>query len=340
VALILMPGRSDSKLFASFGRYYEQLPLFASATWWHVPLRNGVYFFDRDPRAGGKPFDSLDSGSHDILPAVPGLRGQHFDEVVLGLEQMLGRTVKLGLRGVHRRLQEVIDDGLAPGTLERILGNPGRGRLDFLARPRRRYYALEVTVRWRGGERLNVSASYVFSRNRGNYTGLYDHEVGFALPNGKTDPDLAEQTANDDGLLPSDRTHVFKLYGLRGLGFGLTVGMIFTWQSGTPLNELGATTLPAHFVNLRPRGTVGRTPALRDLGIRLTYNVPTGRRLIPRMSLELLHLASARRPVTLDQLHYSALDAQGRQTAPNPNYLKPTRYQPPMLARLGATVEF
>jgi hypothetical protein len=192
VALILMPGRSESKLFASFGRYYEQLPLFASATWWHVPLRNGVYFFDRDPRAGGVPLDSLDSGSHDILPAVPGLRGQHFDEVILGVEQMLGVAMKLGLRGVHRRLREVIDDGLAPGTFERILGNPGRGRLDFLPRPRRRYYALEVTVRWRGGQRLNVAASYVLSRSRGNYTGLYDHDVGFALPNGKTDPDLAE----------------------------------------------------------------------------------------------------------------------------------------------------
>jgi hypothetical protein len=340
IALILMPGRSRSKLFASFGRYYEQLPLFASATWWHVPLRNGVYLFDRDPRAGSVPLDSLDSGSHDILPEVPGLRGQHFDEVALGMEQLLGDRVKLGVRGVERTLREVIDDGLAPGTSERILGNPGRGRLDFLPRPRRRYLALEVTVRWRGGRRLLVAASYVLSRNRGNYTGLYDHDVGFALPNGKTDPDLAEQAANGDGPLPNDRTHVFKLHGVRGLGSGFTVGMVFTWQSGTPLGELGATILPAHFVNLRPRGSVGRTPALGDLGMRVTYDVPAGRGLVPRVSLELLHVASARRPVTLDQLHYAALDPQGGQTAPNPNYLKATRYQAPMLARIGATVEF
>jgi hypothetical protein len=340
IGLILQPARSGSKIFASFGRYYEQLPLFASATWWHTPLRNGVYFFDGDPRTGRAPRDSLDSGSHDILPEVSGLRGQHFDEVTLGLEQVLGSRLRLGVRGVHRRLREVIDDGLAPTTRERILGNPGRARLDFLPRPRRSYYALELTLRWRAGRVLDVAMSYVLSRNRGNYTGLYDHDVGFALPNGKTNPDLAEQAPNGDGLLPNDRTHVLKLFGVRRLAFGLTVGAIFTWQSGTPLNELGATTLPAHFVNLRPRGTVGRTPPLRDLSLRFTYHIPAGRGLMAPVSLELLHVASARRPLTLDQVHYSALDAEGRQTAANPNYLKPTRYQPPMLARLGVTLQF
>jgi hypothetical protein len=340
IGLILQPAGSGSKLFASFGRFYEQLPLFASATWWHTPLRNGVYFFDGDPRTGRAPHDSLDSGSHDILPEVPGLRGQHFDEVTVGLEQVLGGRLRAGVRGVHRRLREVIDDGLAPTTRERILGNPGRARLDFLPRPRRSYYALELTLRWRGGRVLDVAMSYVLSRNRGNYTGLYDHDVGFASPNGKTNPDLAEQATNGDGLLPNDRTHVLKLYGVHRLAFRLTVGAIFTWQSGTPLNEFGATTLPAHFVNLRPRGTVGRTPPLRDLSLRFTYHIPAGRGLMAPVSLELLHVASARRPLTLDQVHYSALDAEGRQTAANPNYLKPTRYQPPMLARLGVTLQF
>jgi hypothetical protein len=56
--------------------------------------------------------------------------------------------------------------------------------------------------------------------------------------------------------------------------------------------------------------------------------------------LDLLHVASGRRPVTLDQLHYAALDPQGRQAAPNPNYLQPSRYQPPMGVRLGAEVLF
>ncbi|HEX6614844.1 MAG TPA: TonB-dependent receptor [Gemmatimonadales bacterium] len=337
-AVIVTPGRARAKLFASFGRYSEQLPLFASATWWHEPVRNGVYLFDQDPRTGAAPLDSLDAGSHDILPEVPGLRGEYYDEVTLGIEQLVGERLQLAVRGVQRRLREVVDDGLAPGTGERILGNPGRGRLAFLPRPRRRYDAVEVTLRWRGGGRLLLAASYVLSRNQGNYTGLWDHDVSFALPNGKTEPDLAEQGVNADGLLPNDRPHVFKLIGARELGARLTLGMVFLWQSGTPLNELGATFLPAHFVNLRPRGTAGRTPGIRDLSLRVTWDVPAGRAVAPQLSLELLHIASARRTVTIDQLHFAALDADGAQAAPNPDYLMPTRYQPPMMVRLGGTI--
>ena len=342
VGVVVLPDRSRTKLFASFGRFYEQLPLFASATWWHAPVRNGVYIFDGDPRTGRAPRDSLDIGSHDILPEVTGLRGQHFDELTAGAERLLGTRLRVGTRGVYRTLGEVIEDGLAPVTRERLLGNPGRGRLSFLPRSRRKYYALELTLRWRGGPALDLAASYTLSRNHGNYTGLYDHDVGYGLPNGKTSPDLAEQAPNGSGLLPNDRPHVFKFFGAHRLGFGLTVGTFFIWQSGTPVSELGATTLPAHFVNLRPRGTVGRAPAIRDLNLRLTYEIRMGHRssLKPRVILDVLHVASARRPVTLDQVHFSAVDAEGNQTAPNPNYLAPTRYQPPMMIRLGATMEF
>jgi carboxypeptidase family protein/TonB-dependent receptor-like protein len=342
IGLIVQPAGPGSKIFASYGRFYEQLPLFASGTWWHVPVRNGVYFFDRDPRAGAAPRDSLDTGSHGILPEVPGLRGQHFDEVTAGYERALWTRVKVGVRGIYRSLREVIDDGLAPTTVERIIGNPGRGELAFLPRLRREYYALEFTLEWRDGKALDLGASYTLSRNHGNYTGLYDHDVDYETPNGKTNPDLAEQVPNSSGLLPNDRPHVFKFFGSHRLDFGLTVGTFFSWQSGTPLSEFGATFLPAHFAFLGPRGTVGRTPSIRDLNLRLTYDVPGGfgSSVRPRVILDLLHLASARRAVTVDQHHYSALDGQGNQTAPNPNYLKPTRHQPPMSVRLGGVIGF
>jgi hypothetical protein len=255
---------------------------------------------------------------------------------------VLWSRLKLGVRGSRRVLGEVIEDGLAPGTGERILGNPGRGRLSFLPRLQRTYLALTFTADWRSGPRLNLGTSYVLSSNRGNYSGLYDHEVNYETPNGKTAPDLAEQVPNSDGLLPNDRTHVFKLYGSYRSDVGVGVGTFFVWESGTPLSELGATYLPAHFVYLRPRGTVGRTPALRDLSLRITYEPPALARSAAsvRIVADLLHLASGHRAVTVDQLHFAALDAQGRQTAPNPNYLQPSRYQPPMGVRLGAEVLF
>ena len=342
VGIVVLPDGSSSKLYASYGRFYEQLPTFGSGTWWHVPVRNGLYIFDQDPRTGAAPVDSLDTGSHGILPEVPDLRGQHYDEVAAGYEQVVWSVLKLGVRGSHRVLREVIEDGLAPNTVERILGNPGRGRLDFLPRLRRSYSALTFTADWRPGSRASISASYVLSRNRGNYTGLYDHDVSYETPNSMTAPDLAEQASNSNGLLPNDRPHVFKAYGSGRLGYGVGVGAVFVWQSGTPLSELGATFLPAHFIYLRPRGTVGRTPALRDFSVRFIWEPPAlaRPRASARIVFDLLHVASGRRAVTVDQLHYAALDAQGKQTAPNPNYLKPSRYQPPMGVRLGAEVLF
>ncbi len=342
IGLILQPGWTESKIIASYGRFYEQLPTFASGTWWHVPVRNGVYFFDRDPRTGATPLDSLDAASHGILPEVRGLRGQYYEELTAGYEQVLRSRWRVGIRGVYRRLGEVVDDGLAPGTGERIIGNPGRGDLEFLSRLHRNYYALDFTLDWRSGKGLYLAASYTLSRNHGNYTGLYDHAVNYGVPNGKTDPDLVEQVPNSTGLLPNDRPHVFKLYGSQRFDFGLTVGTFFIWQSGIPLNELGATFLPAHFAFLSPRGTVGRTPSIRDLNLRLTYDLPATRRssVKPRLILDLLHVASARQPVTVDQVHFSALDSQGNQTTPNPNYLRPNRYQPPMMVRLGTTIGF
>ena len=342
LGLVITPNGPTSKLHASYGRFYEQLPTFGSGTWWHVPVRNGVYFFDRDPRTGAAPLDSLDTGSHGILPEVPGLRGQYYDEVTAGYQRVVAPGVTAGIRGTYRVLAEVIEDGLAPGTVERILGNPGRGRLDFLPRMRRTYTAMTLSADWRSGRRLDLSASYVLSRNRGNYGGLYDHEVSYETPNSTTAPDLAEQAPNGEGLLPNDRPHVFKLYGSYRFDFGVRVGTIFLWESGTPLSELGATFLPAHFAYLRPRGTVGRTPSLRDLNLRFTYELagPGRSDRSARLLLDLLHVASGRRAVALDQLHYAALDAQGRQAAPNPNYLKPSQYQPPMGARLGAELVF
>jgi hypothetical protein len=301
-----------------------------------------VYFFNQDPRAGGAPLDSLDAASHGILPEVPGLRGQHLDELSAGYQRALGSRLKVGVGGIYRTLGEVIDDGLDPVTGARVVGNPGRGALAFLPHMRRQYYALELTLSWHRGDALDLSASYTLSRNSGNYTGLYDHEVSYGVPNGKTDPDLVEQVPNSSGLLPNDRPHVFKFFGSHRFDFGLTVGTFLVWESGTPLSELGATFLPAHFAFLSPRGTIGRIPPIRDLNLRLAYEFPRGfgASVRPRVILDLLHVASGRRAVTVDQIHYSALDAQGNQTAPNPNYLKPTRYQPPMSVRLGTEVEF
>jgi hypothetical protein len=51
--------------------------------------------------------------------------------------------------------------------------------------------------------------------------------------------------------------------------------------------------------------------------------------------LDFFHIASKREAVRYDEVHYSSLDAAGNEANPNPNYGKPTAFQPPMAIRLG-----
>jgi hypothetical protein len=116
------------------------------------------------------------------------------------------------------------------------------------------------------------------------------------------------------------------------------------WETGTPLSEYGGTG-PPFFVPLKfldQRGTNGRCPALWDLNFRIAYDLdhvlslPTKLRLI----LDLFHVGSPQTVVNYDQVHFFDADASGNQSNPNPGYMQPIQFQPPMSARLGLEVNF
>ena len=88
--------------------------------------------------------------------------------------------------------------------------------------------------------KLSIFSSYVFSRNYGNYTGLYNSDRNQDHPNSGINWDLPESVDDGEGLLPNDRTHVFKLFGSYDITRSLKFGTSFLWQSGTPLSEFGA----------------------------------------------------------------------------------------------------
>ena len=185
-------------------------------------------------------------------------------------------------------------------------------------------------------------ASYTLSRNTGNYDGLAetnDITGGSApWPNVSNQFGLAERMKNSDGPLPNDRTHVLKFFGSYAFDFGLTAGMVLQWMSGTPLNEFGADSTYGVSTFLVPRGSAGRTPSIWDLGFRLAYNcsnvlsIGTSTRLI----VDVLHVASQRKPLDYDQYHYFDY----WKTDVNPAYMQPVQFQPPMAARLGLEVNF
>jgi len=348
IGVVFMPGSDQShKLFASFGRYAEDLMLYASTLYQIDSSYQLITQFDHDPRVnpsgGVVPWNP-----YSVLPpGVQNLKGQYYDEFTLGCEQLLTDDMKIAVKGTYRILKEAIDDAEVspPGSGQYILGNPGEGALSDYPHPRREYSALEVSVERSWGSTFSLLASYVLSRNYGNYLGLYYQEFGAAFPNAGPQFDyLALLDNNSTGLLPNDRTHVFKLNGSYRFDFGLTCAASFFWESGTPLSDYAANYGGGwNWVsNLVPRGSAGRLPSLWDLNFRLAYSPAfwTHAPLKPRLIMDFYHLGSQRQVVEQDELHYFDVDANGTPVDPSPTYGLPLRFQPPMSVRLGMEVSF
>lgn len=338
--VIYLPGElGTQRLFTSWGRFYEQVPVLLATSYYGEGQQLSVSY-PQNPlvNTAGADTSAFPIGG---APRVDGLHGQSYDEVTIGYERQIGRHFKAGARGIHRALRWAIEDGL--GTAGRfVVGNLGLGELSNFPRARRRYTALELTFERLGDARFTFLASYVLSRSWGNYTGLFASDISQNAPNVSTQFDFVEQTPRGTGLLPNDRTHVLKFFGAYQFDFGLTAGSSLVWESGTPLSEYGGLFFPPYWSFLQPRGSVGRTPAIWDLNFRFTYLVPVGlhSRAEPQLVLDLFHVGSPRRAVGLDQVHYTGIDEAGNQTGANLNYGKVTQYQLPMSARLGLVMGF
>lgn len=345
IGFTYQPGRMGSqKISGAYGRFYEQLPLLLSAFNHFETRLQYSLSYDHNPALNPAGGDTVFSAQKEVQPEVKGLKGQHFDEFTLGYEQGFGKDYKASIRGIYRNLRWAIENGYILEGEGTVYGNPGRGNLSHIPKATHTYKALELTLEKSGGKRSGFMASYVLSRNHGNYPGLYQADLGFAVPNASEGYfDLPEQIPNSTGLLPNDRTHMFKFFGSYRFDLGLTAGASLLWATGTPLTEYGASRIGGEEpVYLRPRGSVGRTPSIWDLSLRFAYDLatPAGSAFRPRLILDLRHAFSQRKPVVLDQIHYTSLDEKGNQAGENPNYLKPKFRQPPMSAQLGVECSF
>jgi hypothetical protein len=345
LGIVFMPGGDDShKLFASAGRYEQDLMAYVSTLTYIDGTYQMMTSFDHDPRQNPEGGDTS-IYAPAIPPGAEDLYGQYYDEVALGYEQLLARDLKFTLKGTFRTLRQAIDDAeTPPGSDQFFVANPGEGVLSDYPHPKRDYYAFEMSVEKSWGSNFSILASYVLSRNYGNWLGLYYQEKGLAIPNGSTQFDFLDLVnENATGLLPNDRTHVFKLNAAYRFDFGLTCGASFLWETGAPLSEYAGThNGGANWLqNLVPRGSAGRLPSLWDLNLRFAYSPSfwSDAPLQPRLIMDVVHLGSQREVVMQDDLHYLAT-INGTPVYPNATYGMPTRFQPPMSVRLGLEVNF
>jgi hypothetical protein len=350
LGLVIRTGEEGGgKIFGHVGRYYQQLALFWS-TIGLAGFDQRQVFSSSDPREAPGQVDStlVISDPEDIRGGTDGLRGEHHDEFVLGFEQQIGSSVVLAARGIHRALKESITAAFRPDR-EFAGGNPGRGELEHLPRSERKYWALDLSLRSES-TRWSALASYVASRNRGNYPGLFVAEAG-GLRGGSFGPNnnqlmyFPAQSVNSFGPLPNDRPHVFKAALAHAFTPELEVGTFFTAQSGSPLSELGRVTSGFNApLFITPRGSEGRTPAIWDLSFRIRYAVtPIGGRVV----LDLLHLGNPQTVVNVDQRRFngargSPFDSYenlvANQRGERPGFGVPVGFQPPFQIRIGFSV--
>jgi outer membrane receptor protein involved in Fe transport len=284
-------GQGRQKLYASVGQFY--LPVASNtnvriAGTWNWERWRYVLEGEPDP-VDGSPTELGEELTHDLLddgsPTDPRLvLSSNFDpmsqwELIAGYERLIGRNWSIGIRGIARQFQEVIEDfSIDEGLWKRYgipcldpevergycgfefrLGNPGSdfvgwydvdgdGELDEITltadelgypEAERNYYAVDLTFSKRFSDHWMLEGGYTWSHSYGNYEGYTESVIG------QSDPGLT-QTFDYPGLLdhgygdlPNDRRHNFKLYGAYSWDFGLQVGGFFSVRSGRPINSLG-----------------------------------------------------------------------------------------------------
>jgi hypothetical protein len=337
VGFIWQLGESKSQaLFGSVGRFYQQLPL-NLVSLFYVDHAFLISFYSTDPRQPGAVADSVSDFSSlesDAPRNIPHVNAEHFDEISLGYERVVGKSARVTARLIRRELRSSYQWGFGPQGI--VFGTPGKGDFAFLPKPVRRYSGLELTA---SGETRSVRyrSSYVLSRNWGNYTGYYEPDFGFANPGGNAGFIAPHQAVNSEGLLPNDRTHVFKLSGETNLPGGVNTGITFSWESGSPLNEFAPSPTAGLAIQrafVVPRGSAGRTPSLWDASVRLAYPMRALIGVDSRVLFDVLHIGNPQRAVWVDELKYR-VNKNGSFTNANANYGAPIAFQRPMMARLG-----
>jgi hypothetical protein len=184
-------------------------------------------------------------------------------------------------------------------------------------RAKRDYNALELEFRRRFSSGWLANASYVYSKLTGNYAGLQSTDEirpvggGFGAaqqfagdvyrPGGNAnryfDLDEALWDAHGNlglyGRLPTDRPHVFKLYGSKELRWSSSnvsdIGGFYRIMSGTPITtQVYSTNHILVYVN--GRGDMGRTPVFSQTDLLVGHEFRMGEQKRLRFEFNMLNL--------------------------------------------------
>lgn len=358
-------GTHQAKLYGSYGRYYEQIPM-------DLVIRS--YSYERQPRIiNYSPTSTApdanaeaDAGIESAIlgglqtPADPNLRNQYITEYLLGYEREIGPEFAVGVKGIYRSYGRVLEDFLCADDGTYCIGNPGEGLMSrvytldysqtFVApKAKRDFKGIELDATKRLSNHWQGMASYLYSKLEGNFDGEYSPftNVG-ADPNITAAYDYYDfftngsdlNTITNKGPLSNDRRHQFKVSGIYESPWKLSVGASAYWRSGTPLTRYGYSDAYGRYeFFLTERGAEGRSPSNYDVDLHLGYPITLGPTKL-NLLLDVFNVLNSQRPVLLDQ-RWGFSEADNHQATPaNPNYGEAVIRTPPTSARIGVRLSF
>ena len=300
--------QGKSKIYASYGRYFESVPLSlgdrmlngepqvvggpsSSKSGGCDPLNNFASIYTK---CGGDANNSINNAhlstnyglrGSNATPVDPELKPQSSDEVTAGAEYEIFRDARIGASYTRRWINYVIEDVSLDEANTYFVSNPGYGLASSFPKAVRNYNAVTALFAKNFSSGWMAQASYTWINLTGNYEGLI--MSGYA--GGQTTDanmtaafDLKSLLANASGRLPGDQTHTIKLYGGKefpiGNRFSLGIFLSYLGRSGQPIDYLGR-----HFkygsgaVFVLPRGSGGEAPWVHHLNIALTANISLGK---------------------------------------------------------------
>lgn len=282
-------GDSSLKLFANFGRYYIPVASNTNIRATHAEWNYDRYFAftGKDPVTGaplglGAQIGRTIGRSSHSLPdpgsvADTQLKPMSQDELILGLQKALTPQLVGGVKYIHRKVNNGMDDYCSSTGIKQWADdngfkdfdanslpscwiiNPGRdmnlkidangdGKLvaahvpaSYLGLPeyKRVYDAIELTLEKPFDGKWGLQGSYVWSKLRGTAEGYVQSDLGQEDAGITQDFDFASFMHGADGYLSNDRRHVFKLFGTYALNEQWRVGASAIASSGRPMSCLG-----------------------------------------------------------------------------------------------------
>ncbi len=358
-------GDRTSKVFGSFGYFYEKLPMDLVIRSFSFERQTRIINFSPTDTRPNPAAEAAFGTESAILggftePSDPNIKGQYISEILLGAEREVFPDVAVGVKGIYRKYERVIEDFLCADDGTYCIGNPSEGffkrvfTLDYsqtleAPKPKRDFKGVEVTAQKRFSKNWQALASYLWSKLDGNFDGGYAPftNVG-ADPNISAAYDYYDFFTNgsdlgritNDGPLSNDRRHQFKLSGLYQTPWKLSLGASAYYRTGTPLTRYGYSDAYGRYeFFLSKRGGEGRNPASYEADLHLGYPLKVGPAEI-NFLVDIFNLLDAQRPILLDQ-RWGFQEADNFSPTPvNPGYGKAILRTAPRSFRLGVRVSF